>query len=67
MLEHIIVVLLIHYITPALWEVCYELNNFRNMGKTAEDERTYIGETHCRKKERRNSLVLSANFKKVIN
>lgn len=62
-LWHIIVVLLIHYITQTLWEVCFEINNFRIMGKTDLDGR--ILETQ--RKDERNTPRLSSTFNKLIN
>lgn len=62
-IQHIIVALLIHYITQALWEVRFEVNIFRNMGKTDRDGR--IIETQY--EEERNRLRLSFTSNKLIN
>lgn len=61
--KHIIVILLIHYITRPPWDVRFEINNFRNTRKTDPDER--ILETQH--KEERNSPTMSFTFNKLIN
>lgn len=38
MLKGTVAVLLIHYITGALWDDCFRVNNSRNMGKMDTDK-----------------------------